>query len=87
MRMMLSVFTAAAILGGATVAFAATPSTATGTIKSIDMTKHSMTLSNGSTYAVDKSVSLSDMKAGEKVTVTYTKTGSTMDASAIKPAV
>lgn len=85
MRKILVPFTAALILGGASLAFAAS-GMATGKIKSMNSTKHAVTLDNGSTYAVDKGVSLASMKVGEKVTVTYTGTGSAMDASAIKPA-
>ena len=51
MRIMLSALAAATILGAANLAYAAD---ATGTIKSIDMSKHTVTLDNGSTYDVAK---------------------------------
>ena len=44
-----------------------------------------VTLDNGSSYMAPKSVKLSDFKVGEKVTVSYTKTGDKMDATSIKP--
>jgi hypothetical protein len=59
---------------------------ATGTIKSIDMSKHTVTLDNGSTYDVAKSVKLDAMKVGERVTLTYQQSGKAMDATGIKPA-
>jgi hypothetical protein len=74
---------AAALLGAASVAYAAD---ATGTIKSLDMSKDMITLDNGSSYMAPKGMKLSDFKVGEKVTVSYTKTGDKMDAISIKPA-
>jgi hypothetical protein len=50
------------------------------------MAKDSITLDNGSTYMAPKSVKLSDFKVGEKVTVSYSKSGVTMDITSIKPA-
>ena len=47
MRIMRSALAVTAILGATNVAYAAE---ATGTIKSIDMSKHAVTLDNGSTY-------------------------------------
>ena len=47
----------AAVLGAATLAYAA-DMTATGKIKSPDMSKHQVTLEDGSTYNVAKGVSL-----------------------------
>ena len=85
MRVALSAAAAAAVIGAATLAFAA-DMTATGKIKSIDISKHEITLDNGSMYSVAKGVSLGKMKTGEKVTLTYNKSGKTMDATAIKPA-
>jgi uncharacterized protein (AIM24 family) len=74
---------AAALLGVASVAFAAD---ATGAIKSLDTSKDMITLDNGSSYMAPKSVKLSDFKVGEKVTVSYTKSGDKMDATSIRPA-
>ena len=83
MRMFAGAALAATLLGAASVAYAAD---ATGTIKSLDMSKDMITLDNGSSFMAPKSVKLSDFKVGEKVTVSYTKTGDKMDATSIKPA-
>ncbi len=83
MRMFVSAALAAAVLGAASVAYAAD---ATGTIKSLDMSKDMVTLDNGASYVAPKSMKLSDFKVGEKVTVSYTKAGDRMDATSIKPA-
>jgi uncharacterized protein (AIM24 family) len=83
MRTFTSAVLAAAILGAASVAYAADT---TGTIKSLDTSKDMITLDNGSSYMVPKGMKLSDFKVGEKVTVSYTKAGDKMDATSIKPA-
>jgi hypothetical protein len=83
MRMLVGAVLATALLGSASIAYAAD---ATAKIKSLDMTKDMVTLDNGWSYMAPKSVKLSDFKVGEKVTVSYTKTGDKMDATAIKPA-
>jgi Cu/Ag efflux protein CusF len=82
------VVAAAAILGAATTAFAAEATRrTTGRIKSIDLMRHVVTLEDGSTFKVERGVNIKRMKAGEKVTVTTTKFGGTLEASAITPAV
>ena len=87
MGKVLNVVAAAAILGAATTAFAAEPThKATGTIKSIDVMRHVITLEDGSTYKVARGVNIKRVKAGEKVTVTTSKFGGTVEASAITPA-
>ena len=87
MGMVLNVVAAAAILGAATTAFAAEPTPkATGKIKSIDVMRHVITLEDGSTYKVARGVNIKRVKAGEKVTVTTSKFGGTVEASAITPA-
>jgi Cu/Ag efflux protein CusF len=68
-----------------TLASAAVAAEATGKIKSLDTTKDMVTLDNGSTYIAPKTTKLSDFKVGEKVTVSYAKTGGKMDVSSIKP--
>jgi len=83
MRVLLSLLSATAFLG---TVYAAQAADATGAIKSIDTAKDMVTLDNGSTFMVSKSVKLSDLKVGEKVKVTYTMSGKDMDASAIQPA-
>ena len=88
MGKVLNVVAAAAILGAATTAFAAEPThKATGKIKSIDVMRHVITLEDGSTYKVAKGVNIKRMKAGEKVTVTISGFGGTIEASAIAPSV
>jgi Cu/Ag efflux protein CusF len=88
MGKVLNVVAAAAILGAATTAFAAEPAHKTsGTIKSVDVMRHLITLEDGSTYKVARGVNIKRMKAGEKVTVTTSKFGGTVEASAITPAV
>jgi Cu/Ag efflux protein CusF len=83
MRMFATAALAAVVFGAASVAYAAD---ATGTIKSLDMSKDMITLDNGASYVAPKSAKLSDFKVGEKVTVSYTKAGDRMDATSIKPA-
>ena len=74
---------AALVLGAVSAAYAAD---ATGKIKSLDMSKDMITLDNGSSFTAPQGVKLSDFKVGEKVMVSYTKTGDKMDATSIKPA-
>jgi hypothetical protein len=83
MRMLATGIMATAILDEASVAFAAG---ITGTIKSLDPGKDTITLHNGSTYMAPKSVKFSDLKVGEKVTVSYAKAGDKMGITSIKPA-
>jgi hypothetical protein len=88
MGKVVNVVAAAAILSAATTAFAAEPAhKATGKIKSVDVMGHVITLEDGSTYKVARGVNIKRMKAGEKVTVTSSKFGGTLEASAITPAV
>jgi Cu/Ag efflux protein CusF len=88
MGKILNVLAATAILGAATTAFAAEPThKATGRIKSIDLMRHVITLEDGSTYKVARGVNIKRIKAGEKVTVTTSTFGGTVEASVIAPAV
>jgi Cu/Ag efflux protein CusF len=88
MGKVLNVVAAAAILGAATTAFAAEPTQkTTGTIKSVDVMRHVITLEDGSTYKVARGVNIKRMKVGEKVTVTTSQFGGTVEASAITPTV
>ena len=57
-----------------------------GTIKSIDRSTNKVTLQNGEMFNVAKSVNLANLRPGEKVTVTFTKSGNMMDATAIQRA-
>ena len=84
MGKVLNVVAAAAILGAATTAFAAEAThRTTGKIKSVDLMRHVITLDDGSTYKVARGVNIKRMKAGEKVTVTTSKFGGSVEASAI----
>jgi hypothetical protein len=88
MGRMASVFVTAGILSAATVALAAEPThMTTGRIKSVDLMRHVITLEDGSTYKVARGVNIKRMKAGEKVTVTTSGFGGTIEASAITPTV
>jgi hypothetical protein len=84
MGKMLGVVAAAAILGAATTAFAAESThNATGRIKSVDVMRHVITLEG----ARPRGVNIERVKAGEKVTVTTSKLGGTVEASSITPTV
>jgi hypothetical protein len=88
MGKVLNALAVAAILGAVTTAFAAEPThKATGRIKSIDLMRHAITLEDGSTYKVARGVNIKRMKPGEKVIVTTSGFGGTIEASAITPAV
>jgi hypothetical protein len=88
MRKMRSVFVTAVILSAATIALAAeTAHRTTGRIKSVDLMRHVITLEDGSTYRVARGVNIKRIKAGERVTVTISKFGGTLEAAAITPAV
>jgi Cu/Ag efflux protein CusF len=68
MRMLASAIAAAALIGTASLAYAATD---TGTITDLNQTKHSITLDTGSRFVVPDRTDLSIFKVGEKVTVAY----------------
>jgi Cu/Ag efflux protein CusF len=88
MRKMLSLFVTVGILSASTVALAAEPPhRTTGRIKSVDLMRHVITMQDGSTYKVERGVSIKRLKAGEKVTVTTSRFGGTVEVSAIAPAV
>ena len=83
-----SVLAALAILGAAPVALASdTIYRTSGTIRSVDLMNHVVTLENGSTYKAARGVNIKGLKAGEKVTLTYSGFGGSVEASAIAPAV
>jgi hypothetical protein len=88
MSKVLNVLAAAVILGAATTTFAAEPThKVTGRIQSVDVMQHVITLENGATYKVARGVNIKRMKSGEKVTVTTSGFGGTVEALAITPAV
>ena len=49
--------------------------------------KHVVTLENGSTYKAARGVNIKGLKAGQKVTLTYSGFGGTIEASTITPAI
>jgi hypothetical protein len=88
MAKVLSVLAAAGILSAAPVAHATdTIYRTTGKIKSVDLMQHVITFEDGSTYKVARGVNIKRMKAGQKVTLTYSGFGGTIEASAVAPAV
>jgi len=85
---MLCLFAAVGILGVAPGALAGDAiHRTTGTIKSVDLMQHVVTLKNGSTYKIADGVNIRRIKAGEKVTLTYSGFGGSIEASRITPAV
>ena len=88
MARMLTAFVAAGVLGAASSAFATEPiHKTTGRIKSVDLMKHVVTLENGSTYKLERGVDIKGVRVGERITLTYSGFGGTIEASAIAPAV
>jgi hypothetical protein len=84
----LSALAALGILGAAPIAVASDATyRTTGTIRSVDLMQHVITLENGATYKAARGVNIKGLKAGEKVTLTYSGFGGTIEASAIAPAV
>jgi Cu/Ag efflux protein CusF len=81
-KWMLTAAVAAFVAGTA----AASAADMTGTIKSIDAAKDTLTLANGQVLSLPSSAKIADFKVGEKVKVTYTKSGSKMDVSSVTPA-
>ena len=82
-------FAAIGFLSAAAPAFAAGSAvTATGRIKSVDMMRHTVTFEDGATYKLARGVRINRIKAGEKVTLTFSATvGPATEASAVTPAV
>lgn len=70
-----------AAIGSAGLALAAT--TSEGTIKSMDMKAHTITLSDGTIYQLPAGFKDPGLKVGEKVAVTWTEVGGKYDASAV----
>lgn len=88
MGKMVGLFFVVGILGSATAAFAGDAIyRTTGTIKSVDLMQHVVTMENGSTYKAAQGVNIKGLKAGQKVTLTYSGFGGTVEASRIMPAV
>jgi outer membrane lipoprotein SlyB len=75
---------AAAILIAATSAWAGDPAhRRSGRIQSVDMMSHVITLDDGSVYKVARGVNIKRMKAGQRVTLTTSAFGGTIEASAV----
>jgi Protein of unknown function (DUF1344) len=84
MGKMPGLFAALGILGAATAAFAGDAIYRTsGKIKSVDLMKHVVTLQNGTAYKAARGVNIKGLKPGQKVTLTYSGFGGTIEASAI----
>jgi hypothetical protein len=64
MRTLASIFAAAALMGVASTAYAAT---APGDITDINAARDSITLDNGSTFVAPKSADLSNFKVGDRI--------------------
>ena len=54
-----------------------------GTIKSLDLTKRSLTLADGSSYVLPAGFKLPNVKVGDKVTVHWKMDGTAHDVTAI----
>ena len=83
MRLSAIALAAAAMFGAVSIANAAE---VTGTIKSMDTSAKTITLDNGDTFKLGPSVRTTELKDGQKVTVTYSGTGKEMTASSIEAA-
>jgi len=76
-------FSIAVIAAGSAVALAADVS---GDIKSVDTTKNTITLEDGSVYNAPQTLDISKFKAGEKVNMSFDKSGDKMMITSVKPA-
>ena len=76
-------FPVVAVLGGVSMALAADVS---GDITSIDNTANTITLKDGSVYTSPKDVDISKFKVGEKVNMSYDKSGDKKMITKIKEA-
>lgn len=85
MRSQLLPLALVAIFGAATVAFAA--ETTEGMIKSFDMATHSLTLEDGTMYNLPADLKDPGFKVGEKVSVTWDKTGDSGNTNEMRDAV
>ena len=77
----LAIATAASMIA-ASVAMAA-PTTTDGTIKALDMTKHSITLVDGTAYTLPANFKDPGLKVGDKVAVMWDKKGSVNEATTV----
>jgi Protein of unknown function (DUF1344) len=87
MRKIVGAAAVAALIGTASLAYAA--STATGDIKNLNRSEHMLTLDNGSKFIAPPTAKLSNFKVGERVTVAYSMRGwglGAQHATSITPA-
>jgi Cu/Ag efflux protein CusF len=77
---------AAGLTGAALLATSAFAADATGVIKSMDVAKDTVTLSDGSMYTAPSTVKLNQFKVGEKVKISYQHENNKMEATSITPA-
>ncbi|HTN63798.1 MAG TPA: DUF1344 domain-containing protein [Devosia sp.] len=61
----------------------ATPQSFTGTVKSFDLNKHMLTLSNGIAYVLPTTFKDPGLKVGQKVTVKWMMKGTQYDAQSV----
>jgi Cu/Ag efflux protein CusF len=83
MRKLVITAAAFAFVAVATVANAAE---VTGSIKAIDTKASTITLSDGKTYQLVKTIKIADLKVGEKVKVIFDTSGKTMTATKVEAA-
>jgi ferric-dicitrate binding protein FerR (iron transport regulator) len=83
MRKLIMTAAAAAVLASGTTAFAAVKHT-TGTIKTYDGTALSLVLDDGSTFTLAKTFKDPGLKAGDKVRVSWDKSGNDKIAETVK---
>ncbi|KKC41475.1 hypothetical protein WH87_00555 [Devosia epidermidihirudinis] len=67
----------------APAAAVATPQSVSDTIKSFDLTKHTITLGNGKTYILPATFKDPGLKVGSKVTVKWQMKGTEYDATSV----
>ena len=72
----------------ATVAFAGDKIyTTSGKVKSVDLMRHIVTLESGSAYKAARGVNIKNLKTGQKITLTYSGFGGSVEASTITAAI
>lgn len=74
---------AAALIFTSIAAVAATDTMTTGTIKSFDLTKHSLVLDNGVSYVLPAAFKNPGLKVGEKVTIGWVLNGKIYQADTV----
>jgi Protein of unknown function (DUF1344) len=86
MQKFAGVLAATAVMGAASLAYAANPTgaaSATGRITGISVAKDSITLNNGSTFFAPPGTKFSNLRTGERVNVAYIRLGAVKDATKI----